>query len=199
MFKKFALVPLVLFGIVLFGAQKEAHAKTATEPSGDKMLTTEQINRLVDEANQAKDEAKKFVIDGDTALEAAYQALLHAENPEQRLAAQTKAKEVPATYDQAIEKLNSTIDKFGQITKLAKNPKFKKYMSLKEQVFTKHKQKTMISKQEATLLGTDLPIATVQKQLKALEQKNDQLMKEVTKLQDQAKEIEDKNPSLFAN
>lgn len=153
---------------------------------------TEKANKLVDEGNNAIEEARKHVAEAE-GLKKKMLAMEVSKLEE----AHGVAKDAIAAYDKAEAKCKEAAAKYDEAGRLKLNDKFKEYLALKVKEYNKRAELMQMAKSvPQALIDSENREDWVSK-ANSINKKVGQLAKEADDLSNQAEQIQKDNPNIF--
>jgi hypothetical protein len=154
---------------------------------------TDKANKLVSEGNAAIDEGNKLATEAGAKNDKVFDAL-SAEDFEASKASQTAAaKEAVDGLTKAAAKYRDASKKFDEASKLKIDDKFKEYLSLKSQEFSKRAELMDVGKGNAQALLNSEDMASMSSAITANKTKYEALDKESKDLESKAEKIRTDN------
>ena len=153
---------------------------------------TQKANKLVDEANTAIQDGKKYLADAEQKKD----TMLHTK-VSQLAEARTLANEAIRAYDQAEDKCKEAAGKCEEASKLKIGDKFKDYLTLKVKEYNKRAELVENLKATPQALIDSQSRASFISRANAATQKAEALSKEADDLGAQADKIQKDNPNAF--
>ena len=153
---------------------------------------TEKANKLVNEGNEAVQEANKFVTDAEEK-----KGQMLRTKVSEIAEARTLAKEAIAAYDKAEDKCKEAAKKYEEASKLRINDKFKEYLTLKVKEYNKRAEVVETAKGTPQALIDSENQKSFLTRANANNEKVDALGKEAEELASQSEKLQKANPDIF--
>jgi hypothetical protein len=153
---------------------------------------TEKANKLVNEGNEAVQEANKFVTDAEEK-----KGQMLRTKVSEIAEARTLAKEAIAAYDKAEDKCKEAAKKYEEASKLRINDKFKEYLTLKVKEYNKRAEVVETAKGTPQALIDSENQKSFLTRANANNEKVDALGKEAEELASQSEKLQKDNPDIF--
>ena len=155
---------------------------------------TDKANKLVNDANTALTDGKKFLEEGDAKKTKMLEAIPEISSEAELEAARVIAKDCISSYDKAIAKYKEAAQKSDEAAKLKLNEKFKDYLTLKGKEYNKRVEIFEAMKGVPQALIDSPKKAAFETAVSAVKTKVDALVKEADDLAAQADKIQKDNP-----
>lgn len=156
---------------------------------------TSEANKLVAEGNTAIDEGNKLATDASAKNEKVFNEVINYDMDKEKLSG--TAKEAVDGMTKSAEKFREASKKFDEASKLKIGDKFKEYLTLKAQEFTKRAEQMDAAKKDpqAFIDSTDVVSMNTKIQANKLELKR--LDKEAKDLEAKAEKIRSENKEMI--
>jgi high-affinity K+ transport system ATPase subunit B len=158
--------------------------------SGDE---TEKANKLVADGNTAITEGNKLATDFGPKLDKLFDDLSPSNYDADKEKVTPQAKEVVDGLSKAADKYSDASKKFDEASKLKVNDKFKEYLTLKSQEFSKRAEQMNVGKGNAQAILDSNDADSLRAKIKDSKTKSDKLEQESKDLEAKASKIQAEN------